>query len=87
MHLAAAPALAGLGLELLVVLEGEQAGQALAHAEADVAAPAAVAAVGAAARDVLLTPEAEAAVPSASGLDSDARSIVKHASAAFGAGG
>ena len=70
----AALALAGLavdGGELALVAEVHERGHVLVHGEDDVAAAAAVAAVGAARRDVFLAVEGDGAGPAVPGADLD----------------
>jgi len=75
------------GTEDFHPLEGRQVSKGAVRDDDDVTATSAVAAVGAALRHELLATEAEAAVTASAGLCMDARTIVKHASAASGAGG
>src|SRR4029079_19815328 len=58
--------------------EERQVAEARVGAKDDVAAAAAVAAVGPALRHVLLAPEAQAPVAAAAGKDVDAGAVVKH---------
>ena len=74
--LAVAPA---LRLVVGAALEGLQVAQRVVAEQDDVPAAAAVAAVGAAARDVRLAPEGEAAVPAPAPLDEDPCPVVQHA--------
>ena len=67
-----------LGLVVRAALEGLQVAQRVVADEHDVAAVAAVAAVGPAVRDVRLAAEAQAAVAAAAGLYEDARLVVEH---------
>ena len=70
----AALALAGLavaGGELALVAEVHERGHVLVHGEDDVAAAAAVAAVGAARRDVFLAVEGDGTGPAVPGADLD----------------
>ena len=67
------------GLVVGPALEALQVAQRVVAEQHDVAAAAAVAAVGAAARHVGLAAEGEAAVPAAAALDEDARLVVEHA--------
>ncbi len=67
---------AALGLEVGAAAEPLQVADRVVADEHDVAAPAAVAAVGAALRDVRLAPEAEAAIAAPSGLNVDPRAVV-----------
>ncbi len=69
--------------EVLAALQGRQVAPRWVADEDDVAAVAAVAAVGSAARDVRLTPERDAAVTAGSALDPDLRAVVHHAPAAI----
>ena len=71
VHLLAHAVLAALGLELLLVAEVDQRVEVLVGLQPDVAAVAAVAAVGAAERDELLAAEADAAVAAVAGGDRD----------------
>ena len=73
--LAVAPA---LGAEVRAALEGLQVAQRVVAEQDDVAAVAAVAAVGPAARHVGLAAEGQAAVPAAAGLHEDASLVVEH---------
>ena len=68
---AAGAALAARRPEMLGVAEVDQGVEALDRLEDDVAALAAVAAVGAAIFDVLLAPEADRAGPAGAGADED----------------
>ena len=67
VHLAAHAVLAALRLELALVAEVDQGVEVFVGLDPDVAAVAAVAAVGPAQRDELLAPEAHAAVAAVSG--------------------
>ena len=74
-------AAAGLAAACLVAPlhpERGQIAQVLIGNQHDVSSGPAVATVGAALGDVLLTPEVQAAVAAAAGLDVDSRSIVEH---------
>ena len=76
------PAAAGAalaGAEPLVRADAGEVAAARVGDEDDVAAPAAVTAVGAAFRDVLLAPEVDRAVAAAAGDHRQPRSIVEHA--------
>ena len=70
---------AALGLEAVLPGEEAQVAQVGVGDEDDVAALAAVAAVGPALGHVLLPPEAQAAVAAAAALHVDARAVVEHA--------
>jgi hypothetical protein len=81
----AAPVAAAAAAEELHPLERREIAERGVGDEHDVAAPAAVTAVGTPAGHMFLAPKAEGAMAAAPGLDADGRSIVKHASA-FGGG-
>ncbi len=70
------PVAAAARLEVRLAPERLQIAQRVVADEHDVAAPTAVAAVGAALGHVRLTPEAQAAVAAATGLDVDSRSVL-----------
>ena len=78
MELASFAVLAVLGDELAFVTEGEERVRALVHAEDDIAASAAVAAVWAAVRHILLTVKGDGAVPAVARLDIDLDNVDKH---------
>ena len=69
---------AALRLEAAAPVEEAEVAQVGVGHEDDVAAVAAVAAVGAALRHVLLTPEREGAVAAAPAFDADPRAVVEH---------
>ncbi len=75
----AAPGAAALRLDPLAPPENREVAQIRVRDEDDVPARPAVAAVGAAFRDVLLPPEAERTVAAAPGLDPETRTIVEQA--------
>src|SRR6266542_4422287 len=74
----AASIAATFGLDVLVRPEPRQLAQVRVRHEHDVAAGAAVAAVGAALRDVLLPPERKPPVTAPAGLHVDAGAVVEH---------
>jgi hypothetical protein len=77
----ASPVLAAYGPHVVPRPEGRQVAQIRVREQHDVAAAAAVAAVGPSARDVLLAAEAQPAVASAPRADADAGAVVKHRAA------
>ncbi len=81
----AAAVLASIGPPALAMRERRQAVDARLGHHDDAAAVAAVAAIRAAARHVLLAPEAHAAVAAAAGLDFDGDAIDEHMSREQGA--
>ena len=78
MELASFAVLAVLGDEFAFVTEGEERVRTLVHAEDDIAASAAVPAVGAAVRHILLTVKGDGAVPAVARLDIDLDNVDKH---------
>ena len=70
---------AALGAEVRAAAEGLQVAQVVVAAQHDVAAAAAVAAVGAALGHVRLAPEGQAAVAARAGADLDSCAVVQHA--------
>ena len=76
--LGALPVPAALGAEVRPAAERLQVAQVVVAAQHDVAAAAAVAAVGTALRDVGLAPEGQAAVAARSRSDLDVRAVGKH---------
>ena len=80
---AAAPILAVLRGELALVAEVDEGRHAVVHDADDVAALAAVPAVGAAGSYIFLTVERNGAVAAVPGLDADGRLIDEHSSAPF----
>ena len=79
----ASPRLAAAGAELRLRPEAGEVAQSRVGSEDDVAAAAAVAAVGTALRHVLLAPEAQAAVAAAARLHLDAGAIVEQGRLAY----
>ena len=75
----ALPVHAALGLEAALAREEREVAQVWVHRDDDVAALAPVTTVRTALRHVLLPPEAETAVASATATHFDARPVVEHA--------
>ena len=77
-RLAPRPLAPGLGPEVVLVAEVEERRQAGIDPQHDAAAPAAVAAVGAAPRDVRLAPKRGGTVPAVAGADPDLDAVEEH---------